>query len=98
MMNTLLTLNINPDLEEDLVDYLLELDCVGGFTSLPVRGHGSHGQMSLAEQVSGRKQRMTLQILLEATDVDTVLAGLASNVGRDIVWWTQAVARSGRID
>jgi len=26
-----------------------------------------------------------------------VLAGLANHVGRDIVWWQQPVARSGRI-
>jgi hypothetical protein len=97
-MNTLLVINVSPQLEEDLVDYLLELDCVSGFTSLPVRGHGSRGVMSLAEQVSGRKQRMTVQILLDAADVDTVIAGLASSVGRDIVWWTQSIERSGRID
>ncbi len=96
-MNTLLVLNVNKELEDDLVDYLLELDCVGGFTSMPVRGHGTRGLLSLAEQVSGRQQRLVMEILLDASAVDTVLDGLAANVGRDIVWWQQPVARSGRI-
>lgn len=98
MMDTLLILNIPTELEEDLVDYLLELDCVNGFTSLPVRGHGRHGLgLSLAEQVSGRRQRLRVEILLHAGDVDTVLAGMATAVGRDITWWTQPVTRNGRI-
>jgi len=96
-MDTLLVLNVNKELEDDLVDYLLELDCISGFTSMPVRGHGSRSQLSLAEQVTGRQQRLVMEILLDASAVDTVLAGLANHVGRDIVWWQQPVARSGRI-
>lgn len=38
-MNTLLVLNITPELEEELVDYLLSREEVGGFTSYPVHGH-----------------------------------------------------------
>ena len=96
-MNTLLVLNINKELEDDLVDYLLELDCIGGFTSMPVRGHGTRGALSAAEQVTGRQQRLAMEILLDASAVDTVLAGLAESVGREIVWWQQPVTRSGRI-
>lgn len=96
-MDTLLVLNVNKELEDDLVDYLLELDCIGGFTSMPVRGHGTRGVLSAAEQVTGRQQRLVMEILLDASAVDTVLDGLAANVGRDIVWWQQPVARSGRI-
>lgn len=97
-METLLVLNIGPELEEDLVDYLLQLDCVGGFTSYPVRGHGRHGAMSLAEQVSGRRKRTQVEIHLNATDVAQVLAGLATQVGRDITYWQQPVSGYGRID
>ncbi len=96
-MDTLLVLDVHPDLEEDLVDYLLDLDCVGSFTTLPVRGHGSRGPMSPAEQVSGRQKRLLVQILLDAAADDEVVGGLAANVGRDIVWWQQAVVRSGSV-
>ncbi|MEI7950459.1 MAG: DUF3240 family protein [Gammaproteobacteria bacterium] len=97
-MDTLLTLNLNPQLEEDLVDYLLELDHISGFTSWPVRGHGRHGAMSLAEQVSGRRQRILVQVLLNAEQVPALLAGLAVQVGRDITWWQQPVSGSGRVE
>lgn len=96
-METLLILNINPELEEDLVDYLLQLDCVSGFTSYQVRGHGRHGDMSLAEQVSGRRKRTQVEILMKVADVAEVLQGLAGNVGRDITYWQQPVSNYGRI-
>jgi nitrogen regulatory protein PII len=95
-MQTVLTLNITPELEDDLVDYLLELECISGFTSWPVRGHGRHGALSLAEQVTGRRLSIRVEILLEEHAVDGVLAGLKENVGHDIAWWQQSVSRSGR--
>lgn len=97
-MKTLLILNINPKLEEDLVDYLLQLDCVSGFTSCQVRGHGRHGRMSLAEQVSGRRKRVRIEVLMDSADVSQVLDGLAVNVGRDIAWWQHPVSHAGHIE
>lgn len=96
-METMLILNINPELEEDLVDYLLQLDYVSGFTSFQVRGHGRHSVMSLAEQVSGRRKRTQIEIVLQEADVPEVLQGLESNVGRDITYWQQPVSNYGRI-
>ena len=83
-MQAILILNTAPELEEDLVDYLLSLSCVKGFTSYPVRGHGHHHNLSIAEQVSGRRKRLQVEVLLQSQEVETVLAGLAQNVGRDI--------------
>lgn len=96
-MNSLLVLNINPELEEDLVDYLLGLDGIGGFTSYGVLGHGAGTELSLAEQVSGRRKRLQIELMLSQDQATRVVAGLAGNVGGDIVWWEQAVTRSGRI-
>lgn len=97
-MDTLLILNLAPELEEDLVDYLLELDCVSGFTSMQVHGHGRHGQMSIAEQVTGRRKRVQVELLLSASMVPLVLADLGTRVGRDITYWQQPVHGFGRID
>ena len=97
-MQTMLILNTAPELEEDLVDYLLSLSCVTGFTSYPVRGHGNHQNLSIAEQVSGRRKRLQVEVLLQGQEVDTVLAGLAQNVGRDISWWQQPITDSGTLD
>ncbi len=97
-MQNLLILNTRPELEEDLVDYLLSLSCVSGFTSYPVRGHGHHQNLSVAEQVSGRRKRMQVEIMLEEDAVPTVLSGLVDNVGRDINWWRMPVMDSGMLD
>jgi len=100
-MDTLLVLNANPEVEDDLLDYLLELDCVSGFTSYPVRGHGRHEgrriPLSLAEQVTGRRKRVLVEILLEAAAVPEVLGGLRDRVGTDIIWWQLPVQGFGRI-
>jgi len=37
-------------------------------------------------------------VLLKSQEVETVLAGLAQNVGRDISWWQQPVTASGALD
>ena len=97
-MDTLLVLDANPDLEEDLVDYLLSLSCVSGFTSYPVRGHGHHQNLSVAEQVSGRRKRLQVELMIEEDAVPTVLSGLVENVGRDINWWRMPVMDSGMLD
>lgn len=96
-MDTLLVLNVNPQLEEDLVDYLLQAEGVSGFTAQTAHGHGPGGHMTLAEQVAGRRKRLQVSILLPQHAVAGVLDGLATQVGRDIVWWQHAVSASGRI-
>lgn len=96
-MDTLLVLNVSPQVEEDLIDYLLQADGVTGFTAQTVYGHGPAGSMTLAEQVAGRRKRLQVSILLPQASVAGVLDGLATNVGRDIVWWQQPVTASGRI-
>lgn len=97
-MQTLLVLNTKPELEEDLVDFLLSQPSVHGFTSYPVRGHGHHTNLSVAEQVSGRRKRLQVELILEADDIQAVLGGLADNVGRDITWWQQTITASGALD
>lgn len=97
-MKVLLVMNFNPELEEDMVDYLLGLVDIEGFTSYQVRGHGIHGNLSLSEQVSGRRKRLQIEMLLEQEAAEQVLAGIRESVGRDVVWWLQPVINSGRID
>jgi len=96
-MDTLLIINGKPEIEDELVDYLMELDCVSGFTSYEVRGHSRHGHMTVAEQVSGRRKRIQVELLMLAADVPEVLAGISTKVGNDIVHWQQPVHGFGRI-
>ena len=92
----MLVLNIAPALEEDLIDYLLTHDAVDGFTSCTVYGHGQHQGLSTAEQVTGKRKRLQYEMLVSAQSVPGILAGLATSVGLDIVYWQQAVSNFGR--
>jgi len=96
-MKSLLLLNIAPELEDDMVDYLLSVENLSGFTSYPVRGHGEHIHLSVAEQVSGRRKRIQFEVMLSSTEVEALLSGL-KQVGNGINYWEVPVARSGRIE
>lgn len=94
---TMLVLNIAPDLEENLIDYLLGFEQIEGFTSYSVHGHGEHDSLSVSEQVIGRRKRSQYEIFISPSAIPSLLEGLASAVGRDIVYWEQAVRNFGRV-
>lgn len=94
----MLVLNIAPSLEENLIDYLLSFEQVTGFTSYHVHGHGEHHGLSLKEQVSGRRKRSQYEIFLDPGAIPLVLEGLGAAVGKDIVYWQQAMHNFGRVD
>ncbi len=61
----LLSLVVPPVLEEPLVDWLLDFDAELGFDSFPLNGHSSHHRdLSLAEQVTGRRRRVRFELEL----------------------------------
>ena len=97
-MKTLLVLNVRPELEEEMVDYLLSCSGFSGFTSYQVRGHGVHENLSLSEQVSGRRKRLQFEMILEESVVDDLLSGLKDAVGSDIVYWQHTISNVGRVD
>ena len=96
-MIKMLVLNIPPELEEDLVDYLLSLGSVTGFTSYETRGHGSDVTLSIAEQVSGRRKRLQFELLIENEEILSLLEGLSTEVGKDIIYWEQLIENIGHI-
>lgn len=95
---TMLVLNTAPELEEDLIDYLLGFEQVQGFTSYQVHGHGEHNGLSVAEQVAGRRKRAQYEIFIASAAIADILAGLRSAVGKDIVHWEQPLRNFGHID
>lgn len=96
-MQTMLVLNITPELEEEMVDYLLSVEQVKGFTSYPVRGHGEHSCLSIAEQVSGRRKRVQFEVIMAEADIDAVLSGMSAAVGKGIGYWQLPVTNIGRL-
>jgi hypothetical protein len=93
----LLVLNLIPELEDALVDYLLSHAEVRGFTSFPVRGHGDQEALTVAEQVRGQRKRLQFELMLDAEAIDPLLAGLADEVGKGIVYHVQPILQKGRI-
>lgn len=95
-MQTLLILNIPPALEEDLIDYLLSRDSVGGFTSYKAMGHSTGKDLTIAEQVSGRRQRLQFEVIMDVDQIESLTSALAAEVGKDITYWQQPISNLGR--
>lgn len=96
-MIKMLVLNIPPELEDDLIDYLLALESVKSFTSYETRGHGSDAKLSVAEQVTGRRKRLQFELLIEKEAIENLLDGLSSAVGKDITYLEQSIENVGHI-
>lgn len=95
-MRIMLVMNLPPELEDDMVDYLLALNSVSGFNSYVIRGHGEHTDMSIAEQVAGRRKRVQFETMIDEADLTTVVAGLQTQVGAGINYWHYAISTMGR--
>ncbi len=94
----LLRLNIPPDLEEDVVDLLLASDEIPGFQSYPIRGHGTVGAMTIAEQVEGRRNRVQFEVVIETELLESLLQKLKKALPvPDIIYWVMPISASGRL-
>jgi hypothetical protein len=93
------TLDVAPELQERVVDWLLARSDVATFTSSAVSAYGadSHG-FSVAEQVSGRQRRVEVAIELPADAVEGWLRDLATAfVAVDVAYRVTPVLLSGRL-
>ena len=94
----LFTIIAPPIMEEELIDWLLTQPHISGFTSQAANGHGSGHQMSLAEQVTGRRRQLTFWIELEKKMADSVLADLKQHFsGSGLHYWLLPLSESGSI-
>lgn len=96
-MNVKLVLIIAPELEEDLVDVLLGLPAVGGFTASVVAGNGKTQNMSLAEQVTGRRKRLRFELVLAEAVLAEVLGQLTERIGGETVYWVEPLLDFGKL-
>lgn len=95
----MLIINCSPDVEDALVDLLLDIDAVPGFTTVQARGHGPGGELSIAEQVAGRRNRIQVYITLDDALVRPCLQQLAAALpSPDIRYWVTPVIESGRLN
>lgn len=95
----LIALTGPPALEETIVDWLLNLEVSGGFTSFPVSGHSSHTRgLTLAEQVSGRKRQVRFELHVAESAVQAIVDRLHHDFhGTGLHYWTFPLGHHGKI-
>jgi hypothetical protein len=96
--DALVVLNVPPELERAVVDWLLEQTGGAGFTSFAVSGHStSHEGLSISEQVMGSQRRQLFQVQVSASAVKDLLADAREKLGAaDIRYWVLPVVQAGR--
>ena len=99
MLESLICLNLAPELELDLIDWLLSRADVDGFTSMPCFGHGQqHELQNIAEYVSGKARRVQIQVKLADDLRPSLLAALGEEFpAADVLYWVLPVLCSGAL-
>ncbi len=95
----LVTLNVPLSLEEAIVDCLLTLESEHGFCSFPVNSHDHKNEgLSLAEQVSGRQEKIRFQMYVPEQRLAALLDQLRAEFsGSGIRYWVLPVVENGVI-
>jgi hypothetical protein len=89
----LVVLSVHPQLDEQMVDWLLRYGAGTGFSSFPIRGHsGDHQHLSVAEQVSGRQKRQRFEIAMDIEAAPEFLRQLVAEFGgADVHYWVMPI-------
>ena len=92
----LVIMSVHPQLDEQMVDWLLQRKSGAGFSSFPIRGHsGDHGELSITEQVSGRQNRERFEIAVDVADLADFLQQLSEEFGgADVHYWVTPIMKS----
>jgi hypothetical protein len=95
----LLILVAPPAVEEPLVDWLLDMEAGCGFSSFPVRGHSSSPRgLTLAEQVSGRKEQVRFEMHLPEPELASLVERLKREfAGVGLHYWVVPLCEWGHI-
>jgi len=93
------TLNAPTSLEEAIVDCLLTFEAEQGFSSVPINAHDHKNEgLSLAEQVTGRQQKIRFQMTIEKQDLTTLINRLKTDFsGSGINYWVTPIVDKGII-
>ncbi len=98
MNKCLLTIIAVPKIEDVLVDWLHKQSTISGFTSSSANGHGIGHEMSVAEQVTGRRKQVTFWIELEQNLAEDIISDLKQYFsGTGLHFWLMPLLKSGSI-
>lgn len=95
----LVTLNVPTAVEEAIVDCLLTLESEHGFVSFSVNSHDHRNEgLSLAEQVSGRQEKIRFQMYVPEEGLAQLLEQLRAEFsGAGVRYWVLPVVENGVI-
>ncbi len=100
----ILTFIVHTDIQQELVALLRGLDQVSGYTLTHVEGHGTEIErdafLQARDAVVGHMPRMRADILLEDSDVATVLTelkGLKERIEGRAIYWVTPVEQGGHL-
>lgn len=100
----ILTLIVHTNVQQELSDRLRSMDKVSGFTFTHVEGHGDDiekdGFLSARDKVVGYIPRIRTDLLLEDSDVDSVLENISDKKGAIAgqgFYWVTSVEKGGHI-
>lgn len=98
--DVLVILNAPPSLEDHVLDWLVSRPEGSGFTSMPVSGYGGDPkELSIAEQVAGRQQRIQFEVLMSSTLVDKFLEDAGRALGNTAIrYWVLPILAAGHLD
>jgi hypothetical protein len=98
-MDELLVIMVPRELHDEMVDALMSLPTVSGFTVAAVSGFSrEHSRLSLAEQVEGSRRISRFEVLHAPTQRLSLLTALAPIAGRvRLRYWVQPVVECGYI-
>jgi hypothetical protein len=98
-MKSLLAIVCTPAQQETIIDWLLMHESVNGFTSSSCNGHGPGHALSVAEQVSGRREQNIFWVELENQAIDSVMQQLRADMkGAHLHYWITPITESGVIN
>lgn len=100
-----LTIIIHTDDQQDLTNQLRVIDQVQGFTISHIEGHGidleQDAFLSARDDVVGSSPRVKADIVLQDSDVDTVLDALRDVAGggkmKGAYYWVTSVEQDGHL-
>ncbi|AMR78855.1 TPA: DUF3240 family protein [Pseudomonas aeruginosa] len=99
MPKSCLTLILDPQIEEKLLDLLLEVAGDELFVSTPAFSHGTtHGRLSEEEKVMGRSHAVRVQILVTEERQEQLLQLLRERfAGTGLRYWATPLSIDGEI-
>lgn len=99
MPKSCLTLVLDPQIEEKLLDLLLEVAGDELFVSTPTFSHGTaYGRLSNEEKVMGRSHAVQVQILVTEEKQEEVLQRLRERfAGTGLRYWAAPLSTDGEI-